>query len=81
MTQFRMQPVRVAGYPNSEGQLVFAGDNLIAVVVRLPEEYGDEADGWYIEATFGLSLTDPHTPTFRSLDEAFRWIDQEVVRG
>jgi hypothetical protein len=38
MSKFRLQTTQVAGYPNLEGQFVFADDQLVAVLVHLSEE-------------------------------------------
>jgi hypothetical protein len=78
MSKFRLQTTQVAGYPNSEGQLVFADDQLVAVLVHLSEEYGDEAGEWYIEAAFGPTLGDPLNPTFASAEEAVHWIGEKI---
>ena len=52
---FRLQPVQVADHPDSDGQLVFADERLVAVLVHLSEDYESEAGEWYIEAAFGPS--------------------------
>jgi len=80
MKYLNLQPVQVCGYPDSEGQLVFADEDLVAVLVHLSEDFGDDAGDWYIEAAFGPSLTDPLNPMFHSLDEAVRWIDRKIQK-
>ena len=70
----RLQPVRVAATHNdTEGQLVFADDGLIAVLVHLSEDHGAEAGMWFLEAWFGGTY-ESKQPTFPSLDAAQEWI-------
>jgi|EndMetStandDraft_6_1072998.scaffolds.fasta_scaffold1107710_1 hypothetical protein len=78
MSKFRLQTAQIAGYPSSEGELVFADDQLVAVLVHLSEDYGDEAGVWYIEAAFGPALAEPLNPTFASVEEAVQWIDERI---
>jgi hypothetical protein len=49
------RPVRVAtGSDDEDGLLAFAGDRLVAVLVRLSEMHDDMAGLWFLEASFGL---------------------------
>ncbi|WP_211257556.1 hypothetical protein [Muricoccus aerilatus] len=68
-----LAPVRVGtGTEDEEGRLVFAGDRLVAVLVRLAE--GHEAEGhWFLEHGFGR-LDVPLPPTFSDLQAAEQWI-------
>jgi hypothetical protein len=69
-----LQPVRVAtGGEGEEGRLVFAGDRLVAVLVRLSEQHGEQAGCWFFEAGFGR-LDGPNHPTFGELPDAEAWI-------
>jgi len=76
--KFRLQSVQVAAYPNSEGQLVFADEQLVAVLVHLSEDYESEAGEWYIEAAFGPALGNPLNPMFDSLEGAVGWIERQL---
>jgi hypothetical protein len=78
MSKFRLQTTLVAGYPNSEGQPVFADDQLFAALVHFSEDYGDEAGKWYIEAAFDPTLGDPLNPPFASTEEAVCWIGEKI---
>jgi hypothetical protein len=76
----RLQPVRVATSDRSEmGHLVFAGGDLVAVLVHLCEEYGDDAGKWYLEAGFG-PVDYPTPPTFVDLEEAQSWIANRLAK-
>jgi hypothetical protein len=71
--------VQVAtGSNDIESQLVFADGFLVAVLVRLSDEHGDEAGMWFLEAGFG-PVDDPGEPKFRDLDEARDWIAQRLA--
>ena len=49
-----LQPVQVAtGSNDTESQLVFADDFLVAVLVRLSDDHGAEAGMWFLEVGFG----------------------------
>lgn len=68
-----LTPVRLGtDTADEDGRLVFAGDFLVAVLVRLAE--GHEAVGhWFLEHGFGrLHVTVP--PTFSDLQAAENWI-------
>lgn len=69
-----LQPVPIAtGSGDTEGQLVFANGFLVAVLVRLSEDHGDDVDKWFLEAGFGR-VDDQSGSTFADLDEAQEWI-------
>ena len=75
----RLQPVRVAtGSHDEESELVFSEDLLVAILVRLSEEHGDEAGMWFLEAGFGR-VDDPNPPKFANLDEAQDWIERQLT--
>jgi hypothetical protein len=48
------------------------------VLVRLSDEYGEEAGRWFLEAGFG-PVYDPVPPTFADLDEAQAWIERRIA--
>jgi len=66
-------PVRVGtGAADEEGRLVFVGDLLVAVLVRLAEGH-DAAGQWFLEHGFGrLDVTVP--PSFSDLQAAGSWM-------
>lgn len=73
-----LQPVQVAtGSQDTESNLVFADGLLVAVLVRLSDEHGDEAGRWYLEVGFGR-VDDTHPPTFADLSEARSWIAEQL---
>jgi len=70
----KLQPVQVAtGSDDTESQLVFSEGFLVAVLVRLSDEHGDEAGMWFLEAGFGR-VDDPSQPKFADLGVAQAWI-------
>ena len=75
----RLQPVQVAtGSNDTESLLVFAGDFLVAVLVRLSDDHGAEAGMWFLEVGFGR-VDDPRQPKFADLDAAQAWIRGRLV--
>ena len=74
----QLQPVQVAtGSNDTEGQLVFAGGFLVAVLVRLSEDHEAEAGRWFLELGFGR--IDHSSPLlFADLDEAQAWITSRL---
>ncbi|MGU3537423.1 hypothetical protein [Methylobacterium sp. A54F] len=69
-----LQPVQVAtGSADQESQLVFSDGFLVAVLVRLSQDHGEQAGRWYLEAGFGR-LDDRNPPLFVDLDSAQAWI-------
>lgn len=76
-----LRPVRVGtGSADEEGRLVFAGDRLVAVLVRLSEQHEALAGQWFLEHGFGELDTLEH-PTFPDLDAAREWIACCLGRG
>ncbi|MCF4124523.1 hypothetical protein [Methylobacterium sp. SyP6R] len=74
-----LQPVRVrTGGEAEHGLLVFVDGHLAAVLVRLSDEYGDEAGLWFLEAGFGR-LASPQPITFADLDAAEDWIARRLA--
>ena len=75
----RLQPVHVeTGSHDTESQLVFADGFLVAVLVQLSDEHGNEAGMWFREVGFG-PVDDPRRPKFANLDEAQAWIEQRLA--
>ena len=75
----QLQPVRIAtGSNDEEGQLVFQGSHLVAILVQLADQHEDEAGAWFLEASFGL-VAHPNPPLFADLDEAQAWIEQQLA--
>ena len=74
----RLQPVQVAtGSSDTESLLVFSGEFLVAVLVRLSDIHGDRAGMWFLEAGFGpVEHTD--SPIFADLDEAQSWVERRL---
>jgi hypothetical protein len=74
-----LEPVRVAtGADDEEGRLVFAGERLVAVLVRLSEQHEELAGQWFFEAGFGR-LDGPLHPSFEGLADAQAWIVQRLI--
>ena len=78
---FRLQPIVIADHPDAEGQLVFADERLVAVLVYLSEDYESEAGEWYVEAAFGPGLGNPLNPMFDSLEDAVSWIERQLQQA
>jgi len=71
--------VRVAtGSDDTESQLVFADGFLVAVLMHLSEEHGDESGQWFLEAGFGR-VDHPDPPKFADLNAAQDWITQRLA--
>jgi hypothetical protein len=71
--ELALTPVRLGtDTADEEGRLVFAGDRLVAVLVRLAEEH-EAAGQWFLEHGFGR-LDLPALPTFADLQAAEDWI-------
>ena len=72
-----LTPVRVGtGTADEEGQLVFVGSLLVAVLVHLAQGH-DKAGHWFLEHGFG-SLNVPVPPTFCGLQAAENWIGHRL---
>jgi hypothetical protein len=77
--RLKLQPVQVmTGHADSDGRLVLADEQLVAVLVRLEdEEYGPKRGGWFLEAGFGpCGVSMP--PVFATLDDAVTWLTQQL---
>lgn len=73
-----LQPVQVAtGSDDMESQLVFADGFLVAVLVRLSAQHGDDAGRWFLEAAFG-PIDPVSPPLFADLEDAKTWIAQQL---
>jgi len=76
------QPVRVRidGH-DSEGRLIFADDQLSAVIVRLDgETHIPEHKGrWHLEAGFGPYDARVAPATFANPEEAEAWVQQRLT--
>lgn len=76
-----LQPVHVnTGSSDQEGVLVFAAEQLVAVLVRLSEQHDGASGQWYLEHGFGW-LDDPAEHTFPSLTVAREWIQDRLAEG
>ena len=74
-----LQPVNVAtGSHDTESNLVFVEDFLVAVLVQLSEGHEDDAGMWFLEAGFG-QFDSPDQPKFSDLDEAQAWIERRLA--
>lgn len=77
------QPVKVLvdGH-DSEGRLIFANDQLSAVIVRLDGEAHapDYRSLWNLEAGFGKCNV-RSAPLFRTPEEAGAWVKQKLMNG
>ncbi|MCJ2054999.1 hypothetical protein MKL09_00280 [Methylobacterium sp. J-048] len=74
----QLQPVRVAtGSEDGDGQLVFAGGFLVAVLVRLSDQHGADVGLWFLEAGFGVTSV-ARAPLFLDLDAAQDWIERHL---
>lgn len=70
------RPVRVAtGSDDEDGVLAFAGNRLVAVLVRLSKMHDNMAGLWFLEVGFGLR--DEHQ-TFADLSSAEAWIRNRI---
>jgi hypothetical protein len=69
------QPVLVrTGSEDAEGRLLFIGDELVAVLVRLDDEiHGEDRGKWFVEVRFGHVKT-PEPPLFSDPQEAANWL-------
>lgn len=75
-----LQPVRVStGSDDTDSHLVFADGYLVAVLVQLSDQHGDEVGRWFLEAGFGRVESSARPPTFADLDEAQTWIIEQLA--
>ena len=73
-----LQPIVLATNQDSEGQLVFVNERLIAVLVRLSSLHAEKAGWWFLETGYGAAESTQH-PSFRDLDAAVAWIKSCVA--
>jgi hypothetical protein len=73
-----LQPVCVSTARGQDSFLVLEDDCLVAVLVRLSAEYGEDAGSWFYEAGFG-SLDGPDHPIFPGLEEATDYVQRRLV--
>jgi hypothetical protein len=71
------EPVRIATGHDEDGRLVFAGDRLVTVLVRLCDEHEIAPGRWFYEAGFG-PLSGPDHTTFASLEAAGSYISSQI---
>ena len=76
---FSVQPVTVAtGSDDREGCLLFAEDQLVAVLVCLSGQHSGVAGRWYLEAGFGR-LDGPEHPVFPDIESAQAWAQARLA--
>ena len=79
MVEVTWQPIRVeTGTSEEDGRLVLADGKLVAVLVRLSDEYPqpDLHGQWFVEAGFG-PIFQKHE-VFSTFEDAVAWIRQTV---
>ena len=79
MIEVTWQPIRVeTGTSEEDGRLLLADGKLVAVLVRLSDEYPQtELHGqWFVEAGFGPMLQ--RHEIFSTFEDAVAWIRQTV---
>jgi hypothetical protein len=74
------QPVCVSTARGQDSFLVLDDDCLVAVLVRLSAEYGDDAGHWFYEAGFG-SLDGPDHPIFPDLKAAEDYVGGRLAQA
>ncbi len=74
----RLEPICVVTAPGQDSFLVLDDDCLVAVLVRLSAEYGEDAGNWFYEAGFG-PLDGPDHPTFTNLDDATDYVQRRLA--
>lgn len=67
------QPTLVASGEDGDGRLVYRGDYLVAVLVRLSDVQEGLAGCWFLEKGFG-PLDTPDPPIFADLAKAEAWM-------
>ena len=77
--KLELQRVRIATGSDEDGLLVFDGDRLVAVLVRLSDLHDDAAGQWFLETGFGP--LDGEHPSFVDLDHAQNWITARLSKG
>ena len=77
----RLDPVLVASRSaDTDGRLVFVGEFLAAVLVRLSDAHEDDAGKWFLDAGFGPVHDVIRPPIFADLDEAKAWIGERLAQ-
>ena len=66
-------PIVLATSQDSEAQLVFVDERLIAVLVRLSSLHAEKTGWWFLETGYGAAESTQH-PSFRDLEAAVAWI-------
>jgi hypothetical protein len=75
---YEFEPVRVrTGSPDEEGRLVQRDKQLVAVLVRLSEQHGDDAGKWVVEAAFAFPDA-ARDQLFESLGDAEAWFQRHI---
>jgi hypothetical protein len=72
-----LQPVLLANRHDDEAQLVFVGDRLLGLLVRLSEMHEGMAGSWFLEFAFD-DLDHPPQSVFPDLDTALEWIAERL---
>ena len=72
------QSTLVASGEDGEGRLVYRGDYLVAVLVRLSDLQEGLAGQWFLEKGFG-PLETPDPPVFADLAEAEAWMAERLA--
>lgn len=76
-----LRPVRVeTATDDEEGLLVFSGDRLVAILVQLSSQHGDQAGLWFLEHGFGRLDGNNH-PVFADIDAAQHWMTRRLRDG
>ncbi|WP_334161225.1 hypothetical protein [Phenylobacterium sp.] len=76
--RLRLEPALVASGEDGDGRLVYRGDYLVAVLVRLSDVQGGLAGRWFLEKGFG-PLETPAPPVFADLGEAEAWMNARLA--
>jgi hypothetical protein len=73
-----LQPICVSTARGQDSFLVLNDECLVAVLVRLSAEFGEDAGRWFYEAGFG-SLDGPDHPIFADLDAATHYVQRRLA--
>jgi len=73
-----LQPMCVSTARGQDSFLVLDEGCLVAVLIRLSAEYGEDAGRWFYEAGFG-ALDGPDHPVFADLDEATGYVERRLA--
>jgi hypothetical protein len=78
---FQLVKVPLQGH-DGEGRLIFADDQLSAVIVRLDDEahLPEHRGCWHLEAGFGACEARTSPPPFTTPEEAAIWVSQRIAR-